>query len=222
MEIVGLKQIFENEIKNNRMQKRENTHIMNIFLASIKDTKPEIIQKRELPNIPVIPALINKLPDSINNMIFYYVGYKSKLSKMLKNPINNIPMCLRIKQERIIRYACRLYCNTLDMYTKEPIRENLLKLPQWVQTQMGAYQKDKLLKNQMLGLNVPQYDRLWLRNPRVARLREVEAENKRRELTTQLQLSVAYYNYVDWFYIREMTLMKDSMDDSSDECDFID
>ena len=84
MEIVGLKQIFENEVKNNRMQKKENKNIINMFLGNIKDTKTEIIQKRELPNIPVIPALMNKLPDSINNMIFYYVGYKSRLSKMMK------------------------------------------------------------------------------------------------------------------------------------------
>ena len=108
------------------------------------------------------------------------------------------------------------------MYTKEPIREQLLKLPRWVQTQMGAYQKDKLLKNQMLGLNVPQYDRLWSRNPSLARLREVEAENKRRELTTQLQLSVAYYNYIDYYYINEIRSINERINDCNDECDFID
>jgi len=35
MEIVGLKQIFGNEITNNRMQKKENKNIMNIFLNNL-------------------------------------------------------------------------------------------------------------------------------------------------------------------------------------------
>jgi hypothetical protein len=83
VESVALKQIFKHEIKNNRLQKKENKDIMNIFSNHIKETKTEIIQKRELPKIPIIPALLNKLPDAINNMIFHYVGYKSRLSKMI-------------------------------------------------------------------------------------------------------------------------------------------
>ena len=143
MEIVGLKQIFGNEITNNRMQKKENKNIMNIFLNNldkpieykthpiatmikgsfknlndgdlvgfkkssfmkccqdaqtifqisnktekywnwnlflrkskreskhIENTKVEIIQKRELPNVPVIPALLNKLPDAINDIFCF-------------------------------------------------------------------------------------------------------------------------------------------------------
>ena len=66
MEIANLKQIFENEIKANRIQKKENNkNIIDIFLSNIK--KP----KRELPKIPVVPALLDKLPNSINNMIFF-------------------------------------------------------------------------------------------------------------------------------------------------------
>jgi hypothetical protein len=222
MEIVGLKQIFENDVKNNRMQKKENKNIINMFLGNIKDTKTEIIQKRELPKLPVIPALINKLPDSINNMIFYYVGYKSRLSKMMKNPIQHIPIYLRNKRERIVRYACRLYCNTLDMNTEEPSREDLLKLPQWVRQKINAYLGDKSLRKQMIGLGVEQYSRLWLRNPRLARRMEEEAEDKRRDLTKQLQLSQTYYNYFDRHYINERRLIKEKIKDCNDECDFID
>jgi hypothetical protein len=191
-------------------------------LANIKDTKAEIIQKRELPNIPIIPALLNKLPNAINNTIFYYVGYKSKLSRMMEHPIRNIPIYLKSKRERIISYACRLYCNTLDMKTEEPRREDLLKLPQWVRKQMDAYLGDKSLRKQMIGLGVAQHSSLWLSNPRIARRMEEEAEDKRRDLTKQLQLSQTYYNYFNRHYINEMRLMKESINDSSDECDFID
>ena len=64
MEIADLKQIFQKEIKTNRRQKKENKNIIDVFLSNIK--KP----KKELPKIPVVPALLDKLPDSINNMIF--------------------------------------------------------------------------------------------------------------------------------------------------------
>jgi hypothetical protein len=68
---VELKQIFKHEIKNNKMQKKENKDIMNIFLNNIKETKAEIIQKREFPKRPVVVGLIfSKLPDVINKKIF--------------------------------------------------------------------------------------------------------------------------------------------------------
>ena len=70
VESVGLTQIFKSEIKNNKMQKKENKDNMTMFSNHLKETKAEIIQKRELPNIPIITALFNKLPDTINNMIF--------------------------------------------------------------------------------------------------------------------------------------------------------
>ena len=202
------------------MQKKENKNIMNIFLPNIKDTRTEIIQKRELPNIPIIPALLNKLPDAINNTIFYYVGYKSRLSRMMKYPIKNISRCLINKQERIIRHACRLYCNTLDPNTKEPRREDLLKLPQWVQKQMGAYQKDKSLRREMSNLAPAGYRSFGFKNQRLAG-RMIE------QLTKQLQLSGRDYNYIDSYYINEMRLKKGSItesinDSSDDECDFID
>jgi hypothetical protein len=223
MEIVGLKQIFENEIKNNRMQKKENKNIMNIFLGNIKDTKAEIIQKREFPKRPIVVGLIfSNLPDEINKKIFYYLGYKSRLSKMMEYPIRNIPICLRNKQERIISYVCRLYCNTLDINTEEPRREDFLKLPHWVRQSIDAYLGDKSLRKQMIGLGVGQYSSLWLKDPRLARRMEEEAEDKRRDLTKQLQLSQAYYNYFHKHYINEVRLMKESINDSSDECDFID
>ena len=65
MEIANLKQIFKKEIKTNRRLKKENKNIIDVFLSNIK--KP----KRELPKIPVVPALLDKLPDSINNMMFF-------------------------------------------------------------------------------------------------------------------------------------------------------
>ena len=80
MEIADLKQIFQKEIKTNRRQKKENKNIIDVFLSNIKEPMVEIRQKRELPKIPVIPGLILKLPDAINNMIFHYVGYKHKVA----------------------------------------------------------------------------------------------------------------------------------------------
>ena len=118
---IELKELFRKEVKNNRLRKKENKNI-EYFLNNIKETKAELIQKRELPRIPIVPALINKLPNAVNNIIFYYVGYKSRLSKRMYHPIRNIPLYLRNKQERVISYACRLYCNTIDLHTEEPRR----------------------------------------------------------------------------------------------------
>jgi hypothetical protein len=214
---IELKEIFKNEIKKNRLQKKENKDIMNIFLNNIKETKAEIIQTRELPKIPIIPALLNKLPDAINNTIFYYVGYKSRLSKIIEYPIKNIPIYLRNKRERTISYACRLYCNTLDVYTKEPRREGLLKLPQWVQKQMDAYLKDKSLRKQ-IGDLVPFQNYRRFNTPDLVHCREFS----RRELTKQLQLCERDYNYFDWQYSNEKRLLNESINDCNDECDFID
>ena len=116
---MNLKKFSKMRLKTTKYRKKENKDIINIFLNNVK----EPIQKRELPKIPIVPAFINKLPDAVNNKIFHYVGYKSKLSKMMAYPIRNIPIYLRDKQERTVSYVCRLYCNTLDMNTKKPIRE---------------------------------------------------------------------------------------------------
>ena len=63
---------------------------MKLVLDNIRETKIDVIQTRQLPNIPVVPAFVNKLPDAINNMIFHYVGYKSRLSRMMAHPIKNM------------------------------------------------------------------------------------------------------------------------------------
>jgi hypothetical protein len=215
MEIVGLKQIFKHEIKNNKMHIKENKNIMNTFLNNIKETKTEINHNRELPNIPIIPALFNKLPDTINNIIFYYVGYKSRLSRMMKYPITNIPIYLKTKRIRVISYACRLYCNTIDLHTEEPRRGDLLKLPQWVQKQMGAYLKDKSLRREMSNFEPAGYRSFGFKHQRLAgRMKE--------QLTKQLQLSETYYNYFDYHYRNEIRMMKESVNDCNDLCDFID
>ena len=44
---------------------------MDIFLNTAREIKSEIIQKRELPKIPIIPALLNKLPDTTKNLFFF-------------------------------------------------------------------------------------------------------------------------------------------------------
>ena len=48
MEIVNLKQIFKHEIKTNRIQKKENNNIINIFLSNIKEPMVEIRQKKRI------------------------------------------------------------------------------------------------------------------------------------------------------------------------------
>ena len=136
MEIVGLKQIFENEVKHNRMQKKENKNIINMFLGNIKDTKTEIIQKRELPKIPVIPALINKLPDSLNNMIFYYVGYRSKVAArvVIEYIIHGAAFsCIRQKQMKIASYIANMHFQLENIHTMEKRREVFIEMPFWVQ-----------------------------------------------------------------------------------------
>ena len=188
---------------------------MDIFLNNVREIKSEIIQKRELPKIPIIPALLNKLPDTINNLIFYYVGCKSRLSRMMEYPIKNIERCLISKQERIMRYVCRLYCNTLDIYTEEPRGEELLKLPQWVRKTIDAYLRDKSLKKQISGLTSDSYRSFEFKNQGLAlRMRET--------LTKQLHLNEVYYYNFDSHYINEIRLMKESIDGCNDECDFID
>ena len=123
---IELKKLFKREIKNNRLQKQENKNIMNIFLNNIKETKAEIIQTRALPNISVVPALLNKLPDTINNIIFHYVGYKSKTARWINRafkdtlqnefekgwPLHQINVQRSIlydRQNHIDRYILKLY-----------------------------------------------------------------------------------------------------------------
>ena len=140
----------------------------------------------------------------------------------MKHPIKHIPVYLKNKQERVISYACRLYVNTLNIHTEEPKKEDLLKLPLWVQKAIDIYKKDKSLKKQMVGLDPPQHSRLWLSNPRIARYMEQEAQDKRRELTKQVQLSNLHYQYFDWHYRHHIRLMRERTNDCNDMCDFID
>ena len=137
---------------------------------------------------------------------------------MMERPIRNIQIYLRNKQERIISYACRSYCNTLDLHTKEPRREDLLKLPKWVRKQIDGYLKDKSLRKLMRDLVPARNYHHVLNSPDLVRIREFS----KRELTKQLQLSETDYNHFDWHYDNDIRLMKERINDCNDECDFID
>ena len=136
MEIVGFKKLFKNEIKNNRMQKKENKNIMNMFLNNIKETGRETVQKKELPKFPVVPALLNKLPEAINNMIFHYVGYRSKVAtRVTIEYINHYSAfsCIRLKQMKIASYIANMHFHLEKISLMEKRREALIKMPRWVQ-----------------------------------------------------------------------------------------
>ena len=89
-------------------------------------------------------------------------------------------------------------------------------------TKIDAYLGDKSLRKQMRDLWPEQHNRLALSNPRFARHLKEEAEGKIRELTKQLQLSETYYNYFDYHYRNEIRMMKETVNDCNDLCDFID
>jgi hypothetical protein len=118
------------------VQKKENKNIMNIFLDNIRERKAEIIQRRELPNIPVIPALLNKLPDAINNIIFYYVGYRSKVATQVTIEYISRGLsfsCIRQKQIKIASYIANIHFQLENIRTMEKRREVFIEMPCWVQ-----------------------------------------------------------------------------------------
>ena len=127
-ESVGLKQIFKHEIKNNKIKKKKN--------KDIKETKTEIIQKRELPKIPIITALFNKLPDTINNMIFHYVGYRSKVATRVAIEYirhGSSFSCIRQKQIKIASFIANMHFQLENIRAMEKRREAFNEMPCWVQ-----------------------------------------------------------------------------------------
>ena len=129
-------EILKREIKNNKIQKKENKNIINIFLSNIKEPMVEIRQKRELPKIPVVPGLILKLPDAINNMIFHYVGYKHKVAAEIAfQYINHGPAfsCIRRKQIKIASHIANMHFQLEHIHSMEKRRTALISMPCWVQ-----------------------------------------------------------------------------------------
>ena len=109
---------------------------MQLFLNNIKGTETDLIQKRELPNIPIVPAFANKLPDAINNMIFHYVGYKSKVAARVAIEYINHGLafsCIRQKQNKIASCIANIHFRLENIRSMDERRDALLEMPCWVQ-----------------------------------------------------------------------------------------
>jgi hypothetical protein len=105
-------------------------------LNNIKETSVELVQKREAPKIPIVTGLRNKLPDAINNMIFHYVGYRSKVAtRVAIEYINRYAAlsCIRQKQMKIASYIANVHFRLENIRSMEERRDALLEMPCWVQ-----------------------------------------------------------------------------------------
>jgi hypothetical protein len=178
-------------------------------LNNIKETSVELVQKREAPKIPIVTGLLNKLPDAINNMIFHYVGYRSKVAtRVAIEYINHYAAlsCIRQKQMKIASYIANVHFRLENIRSMEERRDALLEMPCWVQRYiLGTWFKYLFPRDRK------EYSREnW-------KLHEgLERKYKIKEGSLISGFTQYSKDYVDYY-----RMIKDNYTEN-DECDFID